>query len=96
MSTSRGSSTLSAWLPDGTPFVPGASTRDTTIATCAGPDEDGECPSLRAGQTPACQSAIWLLESESGRSWPFRFQARLRVCPVTLLTGAPPAIGSAS
>ena len=88
METSRAESNLSARLPDGTAFVPGVS--------CAGPNERGDCPTLRAGKVPACQSAIWLLESDTGRRWPFRFRAPLRTCPVTLLTATPAAIGSAT
>jgi hypothetical protein len=96
MSISQIQTRLSAWLPDGTPFVPGASNADPMIATCAGPDEHGECPLLRAGSAPPCQDATWVLKSASGGSWPFRFRARLHACPVTLLTGSPPAVGSAS
>jgi hypothetical protein len=83
---------LSAWLPNGRPFVPGVVNPDIQMATCAGPDAQGECPAIQAGRVPACQDATWVLESASGRSWPFRFRAPLRACPVTLLTGAPPVV----
>jgi hypothetical protein len=87
---------LSAWLPDGTPFVPGANYPALGMVTCPGPDARGECSSLTAGRLPPCHAAIWMLEVDDGRRWPFRFRAPLHACPVTLLTGTPPVIPHAS
>jgi hypothetical protein len=88
-------STLSAFLADGRPFVPGASFAGPGIATCSGPDEHGECPLLLAGRTPTCDAATWMLRPTRKRTQMFRFFAPLHACPVTLLTHEPPAIGSA-
>jgi hypothetical protein len=96
MPASQMPTSLSAWLPDGTPFVPAATNPAIGIATCPGPDARGECASLTAGGLPPCHAAMWVLEAEGGRRWPFRFQAPLQACPVTLLTGTPPVISHAS
>jgi hypothetical protein len=73
---------VSAWLPDGHPFVPGA--------TCPGPNEEGECSTLRSGRNPTCEFATWVLEAGDGRSWRFRFRYGNRLCPLVLLTASPP------
>ncbi len=96
MPRSRIPSSVSAWLPDGTRFIPGATYRQIGAASCTGPDARGACPSLQAGQVPACHAALWVLHADDGRSWPFRFRAPLRACPVTLLTGTPPVVDAAS
>jgi hypothetical protein len=63
------------------------------VVTCAGPDAHGECPSLMAGHAPACQTATWHVQTDSGQAWSFRFRNSLQACPVTMLTSTPPVVG---
>jgi hypothetical protein len=81
-----GDASLTAWLPDGSPFVTNAEQRD--VGRCCGPDHLSDCPALREGQVPECEAAVWVLRRQDGRCWTFRFQPPLHTCPITLLSGS--------
>jgi len=73
-------STLRGWLPNGERFVPGQ--------MCAGPDEHGECATLRAGHSVICAAATWFVPTATGGRR-FRFRGPIEGCPVTLLSKIP-------
>ena len=76
---------LSAFMPDGRPFVPGES------GTCLGPDSEGNCPAIVGGRLPNCQDVTWIF---GGRK--LRFRGPLQTCPITLLTGTPPTVAGSA